>query len=475
MKMLINGKWKGGKKTAEVRSPYSGEVIDTVPVADAADVESALSAAEQGAKQMAAMPACERAAILRRAADLCEERAEELAQTMVAEVGKPVLEARAEAGRAAEILRLAAFEGAHLRGETLPLDALAIPPAEDKFGMTVPIPCGVVVAITPFNFPVLLVLHKIAPALAVGNAVILKPASATPLSALKLAAIMMEAGLPPGGLQCLCGGGGVVGAALCKDSRVRKISFTGSFAVGEQIAKDAGVKKLSLELGANSPCVVLADADIKAAVQSGAVGGYANAGQVCISMQRVLADEKIYDDYVSGIAEHAKAIRCGDPADENTKLAAMISENEAARVDSWVGEAVNDGARLITGGKRDGAKFAATVLADVKPQMRVFCDEVFGPAIGITKIKGLSGALELLAKDSYGLSASVFTNDIGNALHFARAARCGNVHINWTPMWRNDMMPYGGVGKSGIGKEGVRSTVREMCEDKTIVFHNAKK
>lgn len=475
MKMLINGQWKDGNKTAEVRSPYSGDIIDTVPIADAADVEAALAAAEKGAVVMAKMPACDRAAILNRAADLCEQRAEELAQTMVAEVGKPITEARAEASRAAAIIRLAAFEGAHMRGETLPLDALAIPPAGDKFGMTVPMPCGVVVAITPFNFPVLLVLHKIAPALAVGNAVILKPASATPLSALKLAAIFAEAGLPAGGLQCITGGGGVVGTALCKDSRVRKISFTGSYAVGEQIAKDAGVKKLSLELGANSPCVVLADADIEAAVQSGVIGGYANAGQVCISMQRVLADEKIYDDYVSGIAEQAKRIKCGDPADENTKLAAMISEDEAARVDNWVGEAVNDGAKLITGGEREGARFSPAVLADVKPQMRVFFDEVFGPAVGITKVKGLAGALELLGGDAYGLSASVFTNDIGNALHFARAARCGNVHINWTPMWRNDMMPYGGVGKSGIGKEGVRSTVREMCEDKTIVFHNANK
>lgn len=475
MKMLINGQWKDGKKTAEVRSPYSGEVIDTTPIADAADVEDALCAAEQGAREMAKMPAHRRAAILRRAADLMEQQAEELARIMVAEVGKPITEARAEASRAADIVRLSSFEGAHLRGETLPLDALAVPPADDKFGMTVPMPCGVVVAITPFNFPVLLVMHKIAPALAVGNSVILKPASATPLSALKIAGIMMEAGLPAGGLQCITGGGGVVGTALCKDSRVRKISFTGSFAVGEQIAKDAGVKKLALELGSNSPCVVLADADINAAVQSGALGGYANAGQVCISMQRVLADEKIYDDYVSGIAEAAKAIRCGDPADENTKLAAMISEDEAARVDSWVGEAVDGGAKLITGGTREGAKFAPTVLADVKPQMRVFCDEVFGPAVGVTKVKGLAGALELLGNDTYGLSASVFTSDVGSALHFARAAKSGNVHINWTPMWRNDMMPYGGVGKSGVGREGVRSTVREMCEEKTIVFHNAKK
>lgn len=475
MKMRIAGQWRDAKKTAEVRSPYNGEVIDTVPVASAADVEDALAAAEQGAKLMTKTPAHERAAVLKRAADLCEQRAEELAQIMVAEVGKPITEARGEANRAAEILRLAAFEGANLRGETLPLDALAIPPADDKLGITLPEPCGVVVAITPFNFPVLLVLHKIAPALAVGNAVILKPATATPLSALKLTEILVEAGAPDGALQCITGGGGAVGEALCKDARVRKISFTGSYAVGEQIARAAGVKKMSLELGSNSPCIVLADADTKLAAESGAVGGFANAGQICISMQRVLADEQIYDEFVEGIAAQAQTLKRGDPASEETKLAAMINENEAQRVHEWIGEAVGGGARLVTGGEREGAQLAPTVLAEVSPKMRVFHDEVFGPTIGVTKVKGLHGALEMLADDAYGLSASVFTRDIGNALHFARAAKCGNVHINWTPLWRNDLMPYGGVGKSGVGKEGVRSTVREMVEEKTVVFHGARK
>lgn len=475
MKMLIDGEWTAGESQIEVRSPYSGEVIDYVPRASAADVSRALDAAEKGAREMARMPAHARAAILRRAADLCDQQTEALAQTLVAEVGKPITEARAEAGRAGEMFRLAAHEGAHLRGETLPLDALAVPPAEDKLGITLRDPCGIVVAITPFNFPSLLVIHKIAPALATGNAVILKPATATPLSALRLTEILLEAGIPPGALQCLTGGGGDIGTALCADPRPRKISFTGSVAVGEAISRAAGIKKLALELGSNSPCIILDDADIEHAAKISAAGGFANAGQVCISMQRVLVDRRKYADYLDAVKPEVEGIALGDPAKDDTRLASMIDETEAVRVEQWVDEAVAQGAKKITGGDRDGAVYTPAVIADASPKMKIFRDELFGPAIGVTPVDGLDGALELMGSDAYGLAASVFTRDVSRALRFARSARAGNLHINWTPLWRNDMMPYGGYGASGYGKEGIRAAVLEMTEEKTVIFHGAER
>lgn len=473
MKMFIGDERRDGNARIEVRRPFDQSVIDTVPQASAKDVEDALAAAALAADVMEKMPGHARAAILRRAADLCDEQVDELAQTVSDESGKPITEARGEASRAAEMFRLAAFEGAHLRGETLPLDALAVPPAEDKLGFTLHIPCGVVVAITPFNFPSLLVMHKIAPALAAGNAVILKPATTTPLSALKLTDIIHQAGLPAAALQCLTGSGGDIGDALCADTRVRKISFTGSAAVGEHITRVAGIKKLSLELGSNAPCIIMPDADLEQAAALSAVGGFVNAGQVCISMQRVLAHKKVYGDYLDAARTAVEKIAVGAPDKPDTQLSAMIAETEAARVTDWTGEAAAAGARVVTGGERDGAVMQPTIVADVAPEMKIFREEVFGPLIGVTAVDDLDQALALTAVGGYGLAASVFTRDVGNALRFARAAKIGNVHINWTPLWRNDMMPYGGFGMSGMGKEGIRSAVESMTESKTVVMHGA--
>jgi glyceraldehyde-3-phosphate dehydrogenase (NADP+) len=469
MKMYVSGQWADSPTMVPVKAPYSGEVIDSVPAATDQQIEQALAAAEKAAAAMARLTAYERNQILNRAADLIAANVEDLARTVSLEVGKPLGEARGEAGRIADLLRLAAFEGSQLRGESLPVDAQV--GAKGKLGFTLRVPCGVVVAITPFNYPLLLVMHKIGPALAAGNAVILKPANQTPLSALKLTKLIVEAGLPENGLQCITGSGAKIGPALCADPRVRKISFTGSTDVGEQITRVAGVKKLSLELGSNCPVIVMPDADLGQVASALAAGGYVNAGQVCISAQRVLVHRKVYGDFLDALKPSVEAIKVGDPLAEDTKLSAMISEKEAIRVGTWIDEAVQGGARIVTGGQRNGAVYAPTIVADVKPSMRISCDELFGPAVAVTPVETIDEAIALANDSKYGLGAGVFTRDVNQAMRFAREVQTGMVMVNWTPLWRADLMPYGGFKGSGIGKEGPRYAVEEMTEIKTIVLH----
>jgi glyceraldehyde-3-phosphate dehydrogenase (NADP+) len=453
----------------KIIAPYSGEIVDEVPYATGDDVERALAAAERGAVRMAQLTGYERYQILERAAVLLASQTEDLARTISLEEGKPIAEARGEAGRIPDLLRLCAFEGTQLRGETLPVDAQS--GTRGKLGMTMRVPCGVVVAITPFNYPLLLVAHKLGPALATGNAVILKPAERTPLSAIKFTRILLEAGLPEDGLQCLNGLGPEIGPQLCSDRRVRKISFTGSSAAGEQITKVAGVKRLSLELGSNAPLVVMADADLQKVAEATAIGGYVNAGQVCISTQRVLVHRKVYADYLDAVKRRVESIKVGDPFAEDTKLSAMISEKEAQRVESWICEAVSQGARVVTGGQRDRAVLAPTVVADVTPSMRMCRDELFGPAVGVMPVDSIEEAIRVANDSRYGLGAGIFTRDMNAALRFAREVQTGTVMINWSPLWRADLMPYGGLKSSGIGKEGPRYAAEDMTEIKTVVFH----
>jgi glyceraldehyde-3-phosphate dehydrogenase (NADP+) len=467
--MYVDGVWTGSAAEMPVIAPYSAETVDMVPVATADQVERTLAAAVEGTAEMARLTAYERSRILNRAADAVAAQCEDLARTITLEEGKPITEARAEAGRMPDLLRLCAFEGSQLRGEVLPLDAQS--GAKGKLGLTMRVPCGIVLAITPFNYPLLLVVHKLGPALAAGNAVILKPSERTPLSALKLTRILLEAGLPPNGLQCINGAGPEIGPRLCADPRVRKISFTGSVKVGELIAGVAGAKRLSLELGSNSPLIILSDANLDQVAEATAAGGYVNAGQVCISAQRVMVHRKVYADFLDALKPRVEAIKVGDPLAEDTRLSAMISEPEARRVQSWIREAVSEGGRLVTGGCRDRAVMAPTVVADVKPQMRVFREELFGPAVGVMPVEGIDEAIALANDSKYGLGAGVFTRDLGAAMRFAREVQSGNIMINWTPLWRADLMPYGGLKNSGIGKEGPRYAVEEMTESKTIVFH----
>jgi acyl-CoA reductase-like NAD-dependent aldehyde dehydrogenase len=358
MTMYVAGEWRTAAREEEIRSPYDGEVVGIVPVATAADAELAVTAAVEGAAAMRALSGFERAEILRKAADATELNVEELARTIAREVGKPLAEARGEAARIAPLLRTSAAEGARMHGETVPVDSAAN--GAGKLAFTIRQPCGVVVAISPFNFPALLVAHKVGPALAAGNAVVLKPARQTPLTALFLTRTLLEAGLPENAIQCVTGPGGELGAVLCADPRVRKISFTGSTAVGEQITRLAGVKRLSLELGANCPLIVLPDADLDRVAAATVTGGFVNAGQVCISVQRVLVAREVYGDFVDRLTPLVQGLRTGHPLDEQTGLGPVISEHEAIRVEQTIRDAVDAGATLVTGGDRHSRSRAAS-------------------------------------------------------------------------------------------------------------------
>jgi glyceraldehyde-3-phosphate dehydrogenase (NADP+) len=461
----------GRGSLVEVRSPYSGELVDAVPAAGPSDVERALEAAVEGARQMATLPAHRRAALLERAAGLVEAGVADLAATITAEQGKITVEASAEASRIAGILRLCAAEARRLAGDVLPMDAAEA--GEGRLGFTLREPCGVVLAIAPFNYPAILVVHKIGPALAAGNAVVLKPATATPLTALFLVRCLIEAGVPERALQCLCGPGPTIGDALCADPRVRKISFTGSKAVGDAIARAAGLKRITCELGSNTAIVVLDDADLGEATAALARSAYVNAGQNCVSPQRVLVGRKRRDELVERLAAGVDELRLGDPADPATTLAPVISHSEAERVVAWIGAAGTDGGTVVRGGDRSGGQVEPAIVVEPPLESRLWRDELFGPGVGIRSFGQEDEALALANDSRYGLSFGVYTRDIDRALRFARGARSGIVHVN-SPAgttWRVDQMPWGGIGDSGFGKEGVAYALREMTEEKLVVVH----
>ncbi len=470
--LLLDGAWTAPRAGhyEDILSPFDSRIVGTVAVADVDDVDSALRAATAGAKLWRFTPAHERFAILLKAAQLADERSEEIAQIISAENGKSLVEARGEAGRSGEIIRLAAFEGSQLYGESLPLDANK-GTGFDKIGFTLREPVGVVVAIAPFNYPALLVLHKIAPAIAAGNAVVLKPSRATPLTSIALAQCFLDAGLPGGVLNIVTGSGALLGDALVSDPRVRKVSFTGSTATGEHITRVAGIKKLSLELGASGPVAILRDADIEFAAEAVALGGYINAGQVCISVQRVIVDEHVAADFIDALKSRVEKIVVGDPRAEATKVGTLISRVEADRVTAAITRAQEEGATLITGGEQNGTIIQPAILTDVDPRASIAQDELFGPAVAISTARDTNHAIELANSTVYGLGAGIFTKDVSAAIQAARQVESGVVHINWTQLWRADLMPYGGYKSSGIGKEGVRSAVAEMTEIKTVILH----
>lgn len=459
-KLFIGGRWVKAGGPIEVRNKYSGEVIGTVPEAGRAEVEAAIQAAADAAPAMAALPAYRRAEILGKTAQILNDRREEIARTIAAEAGKALKYARAEADRGITTFTLAAEEARRIHGETLPLDA--VPAGEGYFGFYVRRPVGVIVAISPFNFPLNLVAHKVAPALAAGNSVVLKPATTTPLTAVILCQALEQAGLPPGGINLIVGPGSTVGEWLVTDPRVSKVTFTGSPAVGTRITQIAGIKKLTLELGNTSPVILAPDADLAFAAQRCAVGAYYNSGQVCISVQRIYAQRPVYEPFAERFVAASQAMVVGDPLDERVDVGPMIDAREAERIEGWVREAQAAGATVLTGGRREGAVYWPTVLADVTPQMKVVAEEAFAPVASIIACDDFEEALAQADATEFGLQVGVFTRDIQRVFQAIRRLNFGGVIINDTPVFRADHMPYGGNRQSGLGREGVRFAIEEM-------------
>jgi acyl-CoA reductase-like NAD-dependent aldehyde dehydrogenase len=458
--LFIDGQEVTTSETLVVADKYRGEPLAKVTIAGQPEVELSIAAAQRGARVMAAMPAHRRGEILARAAALLAERREEFARTIATEAGKALKYARAEADRGAQTFAIAAEEAKRITGETVPLDA--VPAGEGYFGFFVRRPVGVVVAITPFNFPLNLVAHKVAPALAAGNAVVLKPASSTPITAMKLYQVLTLAGLPAAALNLVVGSGSTVGEWLVSDARVAAITFTGSPAVGRRITALAGIKKVTLELGNTSPVVIAADADLDFAARRCAVGAYYNSGQVCLSVQRIYCDGSVYAAFRDRFVAAAQAMVVGDPLDERVDVGPMIDLSEAQRIESWINEARAQGAALLAGGRRDGAVVWPSVLANVGPHMKVVKEEAFAPVASLIACADFEAALAQADDTCYGLQASVFTRDIDRVLHAIRRLDFGGVVVNDAPTFRADLMPYGGNRLSGIGREGVRHAIHDL-------------
>jgi len=466
--MLVGGEWVDKPEKIEVIYPYTGEVVGRVPKGSEEDVSRAVEMAKEGFKEMSSLTAYQRYQILMRAAELLRERAEEFARTLVLEVGKTIREARTEVQRAIQTLLFSAEEAKRINGETFPVDAH--PNGAGKVGFYIRVPVGIVSAITPFNFPLNLSMHKVAPALACGNAVILKPSERTPLTPLMLAEVLLEAGLPPKALSVIPGYGDV-GKAMTTHPDVRVVSFTGSKKVGEMITRQAGIKRVVLELGSNSAIVVHGDGDLEKAAQKAVLGGYAIAGQVCISVQRVFVEEVVFERFLEIMKEKVKALKVGDPMDESTDVGPMISGSEVLRIQSWVEEAVKEGARVEVGGELKGSScFEPTLVSLVPPQTKLFKEEAFAPVVLVNPYRDVDEAIHLVNSSEYGLQLGVFTRDLKVAWEFIRRAEVGGVLINEGPNFRVDHQPYGGVKNSGIGREGPRFAVEDYTEIKTVVF-----
>jgi len=477
-KMLINGDWVPSKEGEEIEilNPYNGSLIAKVPKAGKEEVDQAVVAAQEAFKKYKyKIPAHKRAEILRRTSELIVENKEAFTEIIVKEAGKPWKYAAGEVSRAIQTFQFAAEEAKRIHGETIPMDAAI--GSEMRRGFFIRQPLGVIGAITPFNFPLNLVAHKVAPAIAAGNTVVLKPASATPLTALKLGKVMMEAGLPKGVLNIVTGLGSEVGDLLVKNPCIRMITFTGSAAVGLSIKAGSGSKKITLELGSNSGVIVAKDCDLALAVSNCIVGGFAYSGQVCIHTQRIYVHESIKDEFTKEFLAGVRRLKIGDPVEKDCDIGPLIDEGAAIKAEDWVKEAVEQGAKILIGGKRKGNFLEPTVLENVTPDMKVVCEEVFAPVVVIDTFKEFDDAIAKFNEGSgsgqynYGLSAGVFTHDLHKAFKAIEALEVGNVQINDSATFRVDHMPYGGIKDSGIGREGPRYAIEEMTEIKMVSFN----
>ena len=467
--LLIAGERVETGEWSEVKSPYDGAVVGRVAKADSAVVDRAISAAGD-AFAAAEFPQHERAALLERASQLVADREDELAVAIAAEAGKPLKTARVEAQRCVATLAYSAIEARTLAGEAVPMEGSAS--GAGKLGVAIRVPYGIVAAITPFNFPLNLVAHKVGPAIAAGNAVVLKPAGQTPISAIKLAEAFVDAGLPAGWLNVVCGSGSEIGGLLTEDPRVGAISFTGSAAVGWDIRARAARKKVNLELGSTAPLVVHEDGDWETAADKAKLHAYSHAGQSCISIQRILVHEAIASRFVERFTSNVESLVVGDPMDPDTDVGPLISHSDRDRVKEWIDEAADSGGEVLTGGELtdEDRCLEPTVIREPSREARVWCDEIFGPVATLHSFGSFEEAIELANDARYGLQAGVFTLDLDLALEAGRRLEFGGVLINEVPTFRADQMPYGGVKESGNTREGPAYAVRELTEERLITL-----
>lgn len=468
MEMIVGGKRVKKEKTLKVYNPYNGEIVDEVPQGEFPDVDKAISLADEGRKIMKELPIYKRSDILYNTGVLLEKNEKSLTEILVKEVGKTKKEAKGEVLRTAKLFKYASEEAKRVHGETLPFSSLE--GSENKIGYYTLEPIGIVGAITPFNVPLSLAAHKVAPAIAAGNAVVIKPATQTPLNTIILGELLLEAGMPEKAISVLTGRGSIVGNALVKDPRIRFLSFTGSVETGENISRNAGMKKLGLELGSNSALIVADSANIDKAVKSTVSGGFSLAGQVCISVQRVFVHEKVYDEFVSKLIQKVEEINIGDPMDDRTTMGPVIDEQNAIRIVEWFKEAESKGAEILTGGSRNYTLVEPTILTNVPLESNLMKNELFGPGIAIRKIKNIEEAIILTNNSVYGLQAGIFTQNVNEAFKVAKSIEAGGIMINEGPRYRADFMPYGGYKKSGLGREGIRFAMEEMSEMKVVCF-----
>jgi acyl-CoA reductase-like NAD-dependent aldehyde dehydrogenase len=466
-KLFVAGDWIETGDWIEVRSPYSGEVVDRVAKGGAEETRRAIDAAEQALHDP--LPAHKRAEILVKVVAGIARRHDEIARQISDEAGKPLKAARVEASRAMSTYTFAAVEARKLAGEMVPMDAAQA--GEGKLAFTLRRPIGVVGAISPFNFPLNLVAHKLAPALAAGCPVVLKPATQTPLSALLLAELEDEAGLPPGWLSVVVGPSAEIGDVLVEDERVKAITFTGSGAVGWGLAARAARKKVNLELGNATPVIVTADADIEAAATAMAAHAFSFAGQSCISVQRLYVERPAYERFVEAFVPKVEALKVGDPADEETDVGPVIDEDARERILEWIAEARDGGAEILAGGEERDGLIAPTVIAGASPELKVSCEEVFGPVVTVNAFDSLDEAIELANSTRYGLQAGIFTSRLDTAMRAGQELEFGGVIVNEAPTFRTDQMPYGGVKDSGNTREGPAYAVRELTEERLVVIN----
>ena len=467
MKMVINGKLVDKNDKINIFNPADNQIVDTVPSGSLEDIKKAINAASQAKTVINDMSSRKVSRILYNIYEDVLKNSNKLAQLITLETGKPIINSIDEINRSVETILLAAEESKRIYGETVPLDACI--GGKTALGFTLKVPLGVISAITPFNYPINLAIHKIAPAIAAKNTVVLKPSIKAPLAAMKLVQIM-STHLPSGVINCVTGHSNIIGDEMISSPLVSKVSFTGSIQTGISISKMASMKKITLELGGNDPLVVLADADINKAVKAAVSGSFLNAGQVCIAIKRIILHEAIANEFIGKLVSETAKLTMGDPSESETDVGPLIDEEAAKKVELLVDDAVNNGAEILLGGKRHDAFYSPTIIDNVKSNMKVVSDETFGPIAPIIRVHSVDEAFEVANNTEYGLQAGVFTGSIETALKAVKVIEAGTVIINRQPTFRTDNMPFGGFKNSGMGKEGIKYAVNDMTETKLIIF-----